>query len=323
MLIALGIGIPILSFLVNGFFTLEQDQAAVIVEYNLSELLSSNTDPWTHLIALKEGQLPGGEETLVGRRSRNDPLFSIFGKDLYWHLPAPFGKHLKIDIYQQFQVEIPLVIPNYMYERDDEGNIIELMRDDLEDPVVIGYYFVTMEGIKFYTPDTWTRLRYSPDFELDVLKVVVTGEFKVTDVNTYAASLVDAHGNKIDWMETLGFYGEITNPPLVNDQLENYFLDEALRDYILDFKLFAVMSIIAEQNPDSSQSVIIREALDYFMADPKNLIDRISTNNGTIPNFEDFITSDMFIEQTGVDIEDLFGIDIAAKMDVQLFEEPL
>jgi len=323
LLIALGLGIPILSFLVNGFFTLEQDQAAVIVEYNLSELLSSNSDPWTHFIALKEGQLPGGEETLVGRRSRNDPLFSILEKDLYWHLPAPFGKNLKIDIYQDFQVEIPLVIPDYMYERDDEGNIIELVRDDLGDPVVFGYYFVTMEGIKFYTPDTWTRLRYNPDFELNVLKVVVTGEFKVTDVNTYAVSLVDSHKNKIDWMEALGFYGEITNPPMVKDQLESFFLDEALREYILEFKLLAVMSIIAEQNPDSSQSMIIREALEYFMENPKNLIDRISTSEGTIPNFEDFITSDMFIEQSGVDIEDLFGIDIAAQMEVRLFEEPL
>jgi hypothetical protein len=108
-------------------------------------------------------------------------------------------------------------------------------------------------------------------------------------VNTYAASLTESHETKIEWMEALGFYGEMTNPPTVKDQLENIFLDDALRQYILLFKLLAIMSIIAAQNPNSSQSTIIREALEYFMGNPNDLIDRISTNNGTIPNFEDYI----------------------------------
>ncbi len=319
----LGLGIPLLSFLGSGFFILEENEVAVVVEYNLSELLQSNSDPWTHFIALKEGQLPNGTMKLVGTESKDSPLLSIQDKDLYWHLPSPFGKHLKIDIFQDFQVEIPLIIPDYLYERDDEGNIIEIIRDDLGEPVVIGYFFVTIEGIKFYSPETWTKQRYDPDFTLDVLKVVVTGLFKVTDVETYASFLKDSHANKIEWIEGLGFYGEMTNPPLIKDLLEDFYLDEALMTYILNLKLPLVMITFMDQYPDQSENFIVKKTLEYLIEYPETLINRISTNNGTIPNFEDFITSNEFIEESGVDIEELFGINIADRMEVNLYEEPL
>ncbi len=147
--------------------------------------------------------------------------------------------------------------------------------------------------------------------------------FKVTDVEIYASLLKDSHGNKIEWMEELGFYGEMTNPPLIKDLLEDFYLNEALMIYILDLKLPLVMITFMDQYPDQSENFIVKKTLEYLIENPETLINRIPINNETIPNFEDFITSQEFIEETGVDIEKLFGINIADRMEVSLYEEPL
>lgn len=320
--IVLGLGIPLMTFFVNGFVSLNDTEVAVVIEHNITDLISINSDPWTHFIALKEGQLPGGSMEIIGEGSNNSPLFSLFGKDVYWHLPAPLGTHITVDITQGFELEIPLVIPEYLYDRDEAGNIIEIMRDDLGNRVVFGYYFVTADGIDFYTPETWTRLRYEPDFELNVLKAVVKGEFKITDIDTHAEIIQNSVAEKVSWMEELGFYGEMTNPPLVKDQLEDFFLNEALRIYILELKFPAVLDIFADQFPNSSSNFVIKTSLEFLIENPDALIGRLPIINGTLPHFEEFLTSNQFIEQTGVDIEELYGINIFADMEVSLIEEP-
>ena len=121
--IILGVGIPLLSVLFSGFYTLDENEVALVVEYDVQELFPSNTDLWTHLITLKEAQLSGGSMQIAGPDFQKQPLFSFMGRDIYWHQPAPLGKHHNIDIYQEFQIELPLVIPDYMYERDEDGNL--------------------------------------------------------------------------------------------------------------------------------------------------------------------------------------------------------
>lgn len=323
LFILLGIGIPLFSFLGSGFYTLDEMEAAVVVEYSPAELFPNNSTLWPHFIALKDEQLPGGTMNIVGIGSKNSPIFSMLGKDIYWHLPTPLGKHQKIDILQPFQVETPLIIPDYVYERDEDGNILGIFRDDLGERVVRGYYFVLKDGIKFYSPETMASQRYDPEFDLNVLKVVVTGEYKVTDVETYATLVKASLEGKIDWMNELGFYGEITSPPLVKDQIENFFLSEVLNIYILEIKLPFVFNAFSEQYPEQSEDFIMKTSLEFLIENPETLMEQINLDEGVIPDFEGFFTSPEFIEEYELDIEQLFGIDVYEAMEVILIEESL
>ncbi len=323
LFILLGIGIPLISFLGSGFYMLDEMQAAVVVEYSPADLFPNNTTLWPYFIALKDEQLPGGTMNIVGIGSKNTPIFSMLGKDIYWHHPTPFGKHQIIDIQQTFQVEIPLVIPDYVYERDEEGNIIGYLRDDLGGRVTRGYYFVLKDGIKFYSPETYSSQRYDPDFNLNVLKVVVTGEYKVTNVETYAMLVKASQESKISWMNETGYYGELISPPLVKDQIEDFFLSEALNIYILDIKLPFVFNAFSEQYPGQSDDFIMKTSIEFLIENPETLMEQINLDEGVIPDFEGFFTSTEFIEEFGVDFEQLYGIDVYEAMEVILFEESL
>lgn len=310
----MGATFPLAAFLYSGLYTVTSEKAVAIVEYKLDELLpKEDTDPLHHFIALIQNQLPGGSLRVV-RYEDNVGIEIPFIGRVGWHLPYPFGKHLDIYLNQEFSLELPIIIP--LYVRDERGMPV---LDEKGEPLLIGYNILTKDGFKLFNQETLIKARYNPEFKLDVVKISVIGKFKIKDLETYAKVLKDADGQKITWMKELGFYGELTNPPTANDQLEG-LLTRIFQVYFLNIKLPVIVGALQQQYPNLSQEELIKMAIKTIEENPQLIVNPL---NNVVPGFEEFINSKEFIEASGINIEKLFGVDILKKMEAKLFEEPL
>jgi len=298
----------------NGFFIVGPNQGAMAVHYEVEDYIP---DGWAHFVAIKDGRLNTMKVHLVHEK----PLLEIFGLKIYWHRPFPLGSTLTFNLHEDFLSSVPLIksVPVYIY--DEEGNIIGIQRDSLNQTVILGYESWTPDGLKFYSTDTWVDLQYDPEFTLEVLTFTLGGEYDVLIQEKYAIQEYIQHSMKKEQIELYGYYGELVDPLNVREYLEGVILQWFFLQYMFNYKLPA---LILQHDPLLENDEIIRRVVARLSADPMIAIRELDLPNiGQVMSFLEFFRYQIIEENLNMNIEDYYGIVINDKMTVQVSMEEL
>jgi len=293
----------------NGFFIVGPNQRAMAVHYEVEDYIP---DGWAHFIAMKDGRL----NTMKVRLVEEKPLLEIFGLKIYWHRPFPLGSTLKFNLHEDFLSSVPLIksVPVYIY--DEEGNIIDIQRDSLNQSVTLGYECWTDDGLKFYSTSTWTDLMYDPKFSLEVLTFDLSGEYDVILPEQYAIQEYIHQSMKKEQIEVYGYYGELVDPLTTVQFLEEVILQWFFLQYMFYIKLPALM---LSHNQKLSDDKIIRRIVAQMSTDPTIAIREMElTGIGEIPSFLEFLRYQIIEADLNMNIEEYYGIVINDKMTVQV-----
>jgi len=305
-------GLIVFTIFSSGFYILGSNEAAITVGARKEDYYVNS---WTDLLSIKEKQVSG--YAWFVDHDEEDPILNIFGKHLYWH--TPLGKVVQFGFHEDFQVSLPLVAPIYQYEYDREGNVKGLLYDDLDAPMITGYIFFTSEGLKLYAPTTWSRLRYSPDFELNVIQVTLDGQYDVTSPRTYSHQVSATYMQNREWFEEYGYYAELVDPPDFKTYLEQGLLYNLFRVYFFQVKFPYLLDQIIMSQPFLSEELLYTTLCQTILRDP--LI--VTRSMGDIPTFLDFMRSFETTEQLGFVVEWYFGIRIRERLQVKVYEETM
>jgi len=286
------IGLFFIVIFLSGFTIIGKGEAAIAMTHDPLDFVPTS---WNEFVAIKNGQISAAEATLM---------------DSGIHWKNPLTTIVKFGLYEEFIVEIPLVLPVYELVRDIQGNVIDTAVDDLGNPIVTKYIFYTTEGIKTYSPATWTKLRYNPTFDLEVLTAKIEGTYDVIDLTQYASIVEDSSTIKQEWIENYGYYGEIVNPPTAKERFEQMYFRHLCTIYILEIKIPTMFTQLAKDNPNFSDQEIAVILAYMLIEKPWYLLGPFSAVTGDIPDIYTFLRDPQIQEAINLDLEGYFGIHI-------------
>jgi hypothetical protein len=310
-LVMLAVGI-----LHRGFFTLNENEVAVVVEYELGELVGEPLNKLVRgrledfradLIAIINEQHSGGKTRIVWYDDPSIlPFLTPYGK-LYWHLPPPFGKHHKINLeLHDYHLIIPLIVP-VAFDQEGRPLIYYVLTPDVDgDPLTED------PGFRFISAHDLFEIQFSPEVELPVMMLDVKGRFKITSLERYALWVRDSYGQMDKLIKEYGIFGEMVMVPY-GDRLIEAYLSSILDIYVWRVRYPELLEMAqqrySELPPQALDSVIAR----FMMEDPETLTD----------GFVDFLSSPEFVEMTGIDLEGGVGIDVLEEIFTGMYEGAL
>jgi len=302
--------------LYRGFYTLSENEVAVVVEYetseiigeNLSELLRGELDNFrAHLIAIIYEQHSGGKAKIV--RYAETPIFPFptpYGR-IYWHLPPPFGKHHKISLESHdYQFTIPL-ISTVAVDQENRPLMYKILTPDADgDPLTKD------PGFRFMSAHDLFEIRFDPEAELAAMMLDVKGQFKITNLENYALWVKDSYGQMDRLIEEYGFYGEIIGGPY-GDELIGAYLSSILDIYVWEGRYPALFQVVEEKYPELTASALDSIVAKFMIENPETLTE----------GFVGFLSSPEFVEMTGVDLERGAGIDVLEEITTEMHQGTL
>jgi len=312
------LGLVVLAgvILYRGFYTLSENEVAVIVEYETSELIGENLNELlrgklenfrAHLIAIIYEQHSGGKAKIV--RYDDPPIFPFpmsYGR-LYWHLPSPLGKHHKISLeFHDYHFRIPL-ISTVAVDQENRPLMYKILTPDADgDPLTKDPGFRLMSAHDLF------EVRFDPEAELAAMMLDVKGQFKITNLENYALWVKDSYGQMDRLIEEYGFYGEMIGGPY-GDELIGAYLSSILDIYLWEAKYPALFEETEEKYPELPPSALDSMVARFMIENPEMLTE----------GFVGFVASPEFVEMTGVDLERGAGIDVLEEITTEMHEGTL
>jgi len=317
-LLKLLVGLAMLAgvILYRGFYTLSENEVAVVVEYETSELIGKPLNELTrgklenfraNLVAIIYEQHSGGKAKVVRYGDPSVlPFPTPYGR-LYWHLPPPFGKHHKISLeLHDYHFTIPLISTVAV---DQEGR--PLMYKILT-PDVDGDPLTEDPGFRLMSAHDLFEVRFSPEVELAAMMLDVKGRFNITNLENYALWVKDSYGQMDKLIEEHGFYGEMVGGPY-GDELIGAYLSSILDIYVWEERYPSFFNATGGKYPELSPSALESTVAKFMIENPETLTE----------GFVDFLASPEFVEITGIDLERGAGIDVLEKITTEMFEGTL
>lgn len=303
-ILALLVGSMILTgvILSSGFYILNESEAAIVVEYEIGEVIGKLLNR-ADLIAFVNEQHSGGSYRVV--RYGDPAIVTPFGK-LYWHLPWPFGKDHKINLEpHNFHLKSALIFELY---RDQEGRA--LMYASLTSDVD-GNPLTDDPGFKIISAYDLFAMQFDPEAELAVMMLDVKGSFEITNLEKYAVWLKDSHGTMDKMIEGLGFYGEIVRGPYGDEFLDAYLSRVLPVIYVWGIRFPVLLQSTSETYPRLPPEIVVSIVARNMIENPEIMTD----------GFIEFLSSPEFIEMTGIDFKKDLGIEFSKKITTEIYEE--
>lgn len=302
--------------LYRGLYTLSEDEAAVVVEYETSELIGKTLNELVRgklenfradLIAIIYEQHSGGKARVV--RYGDPPVLPFptpYGR-LHWHLPPPFGKHHKISLeLHDYHFTISLISTVAV---DQEGRPLMYI---ILTPDVDGDPLTEDPGFRLMSAHDLFEVQFSPEAELAAMMLDVKGRFNITNLENYALWVKDSHGQMDKLIEEHGFYGEMIGGPY-GDELIGAYLSSILDIYVWEERYPALSQATEEKYPELPPSALESTVAKFMIENPETLTE----------GFVDFLASPEFVEMTGVNLEKGAGIDVLEKITTEMYEGTL
>jgi len=312
------VGLAMLTgvILYRGFYTLSENEVAVVVEYETSKLIGETFNELAtgkvqnfraHLIAIIYEQHSGGKAKIV--RYDDTPAFPFltpYGR-IYWHLPPPLGKHHKISLeFHDYQFTIPL-ISTVAVDQENRPLMYKILTPDADgDPLTKDPGFRLMSAHDLF------EVRFDPEAELAAMMLDVKGQFKITNLENYALWVKDSYGQMDRLIEEYGFYGEMIGGPY-GDELIGAYLSSILDIYMWEVKYPALFEETKEKYPELPPSALDSMVARFMIENPETLTE----------GFVGFVASPEFVEMTGVDLERGVGIDVLEEITTEMHEGTL
>lgn len=312
------VGLAMLAgvILYRGFYTLSENEVAVVVEYETSELIGETLNELVKgklenfradLIAIIHEQHSGGKAKVVGYGDPPVLPFPTPYDGLYWHLPPPFGKHYKISLEtHDYHFTIPLITTVAV---DQEGR--PLMYYVLT-PDVDGDPLTEDPGFQLVSAHDLFEVQFSPEAELAAMMLDVKGQFKINNLENYALWLKDSYGQMDKLIEEYGFYGEMVGGPY-GDALIGAYLSSILDIYVWEERYPVLFQAAGEKYPELPPSALESTVAKFMIENPETLTE----------GFVDFLASPEFVETTGVSLERGAGIDVLEEITTEMYEGTL
>jgi len=310
------VGVAILSgaILSSGFYTINENEAAVVVEYNFNELGSdpfielikgNSTNFRADLIATINKERSGGNTRIMKYDDSSVlPFMTPFGK-LYWHLPPPFGKHHKLNLeIREFHLKIPLI---FTVATDQEGRsliYVTLTPDADGNPLTkdVGFRSISAQDL--------FDIQFSPGTRLSVMMLDVKGRFNITSLDPdYALWIKDSYGNMDERIKDFGFYGEIAGDPRGDELIEAY-LSSILSTYVWQERYPLIFQKGQQKYPELSSQALEPAVANFIVENPRVLTD----------GFVEALSSQDFIQSIGIDLQKGAGINVLEGITTQMYE---
>ncbi|MFQ6081192.1 MAG: hypothetical protein ACE5OW_05960 [Candidatus Bathyarchaeia archaeon] len=304
------------AILYRGFYTLSENEVAVVVEYEASELIGKTLNELVRgklenfradLIAIIYEQHSGGKAKVV--RYEDPPVLPLptpYGR-LYWHLPPPFGKHHKISLEpHDYHLTIPL-INTLAVDQEDRPLMYYVLTPDVDgDPLTED------PGFRLISAHDLFEVQFSPEAELAAMMLDVKGQFRITNLENYALWVKDSYGQMDKLIEEHGFYGEMVGGPF-GDELIGAYLSSILDIYVWEERYPALLQATEEKYPELPPSALESTVAKFMIENPETLTE----------GFVDYLASPEFVERTGVNLERGAGIDVLEKITTEMYEGTL
>lgn len=312
------VGLALLAGVIvyRGFYTISEDEVAVVVEYETSELIGGPLNELIRgklenfradLIAIIHEQHSGGKVKMVNYGDPPVlPFPTPYGK-LYWHLPPPFGKHHKVSLESHdYHFTIPL-ISTVAVDHENRPLMYKILTPDVDgDPLTEDPGFRLMSAHDLF------EVQFSPEAELAAMMLDVKGEFKVTNLENYALWVKDSYGHMDKLIEEYGFYGEMVGGPY-GDELIGAYLSSILDIYVWEERYITLFQTAEEKYPELPPSALESTVAEFMIENPETLTD----------GFVDYLASPEFVERTGVNLEKGAGIDVLEEITTEMHEGTL
>jgi len=317
-ILALLAGLAMLAggILYRGFYTLSENQVAIIVEYEPGELIVEPLDKLVRgklrdfradLMAIIHEQHSGGKTRIVRYDDPSIlPFPTPYGK-LYWHLPPPFGKHYKISLeLHDYHLTVPLMVPAALDQEDRPLMYLMLTMD------VDGSPLTDDPGFRIISAHDLFEMQFTPGAKLSVMMLHIEGRFRMTSLEKYALWLKDSYGQMDRWIEEYGFFGEMVEGPY-GDRLIEAYLSDILDIYVWQERYPSLFEKAQARYPGLPPQALDNVVANSMIEDPETLTD----------GFLDFLASPEFVEMTNIDFEGSIGIDILEEIETKMYEGAL
>jgi len=302
--------------LYRGFYTLSENEVAVVVEYETSELIGNPLNELVRgkiekfradLIAIIYEQHSGGKTKIVRYGDLPVlPFLTPYGR-LYWHLPPPFGKHYKISLeLHDYHVTIPL-INTAAVDQEDRSLMYYVLTPDVD-----GDQLTRDPGFQIISAHDLFEIQFSPEAELAAMMLYVKGQFKITNLENYALWVKDSYGQIDKLIEEYGFYGEMVGGPY-GDELIGAYLSSILDIYVWEERYPVLFQATVEKYPELPPSALESTMAKFMIENPEKLTE----------GFVDYLASPEFVNMTGVNLERGVGIDFLEEITTEMYEGTL
>lgn len=304
----LGFAILVGAMLYRGVYTLSENEVAVVVEYETHELISDKIGNFrADLIAIIHEQHSGGKAKVV--RYSDPPIlpFSTPIGKLYWHLPPPFGKHHKINLeLHDYHLRIPL-INTMAVDQEGRALLYKILTPDAD-----GNPLTEDPGFRLLSAHDLFEFQFSPEAELKAMMLEVRGQFKITNPDNYALWVKDSHGQMDRLIQERGFYGELVGGPFGDELIEAY-LSNVLDFYVWEQRSPLLIQEAEKENPELPPSALEAVVAELMIENPQKLTE----------DFVDFLSSQEFVELTGINLERGVGIDVSEEITTEMYKETM
>ena len=311
--VLLGVAILFGAIFYSGFYTVNKNETAVVVEYRFNELVSEPfielikgnlTNFRADLIAIINQERSGGNTRIIKYDdSPVLPFLTPFGK-LYWHLPPPFGKQYKMSFEtHEFHLKVPLI---FTVATDQEGR--DLMYFALT-PDADGNPLTKDLGFRYISVQDLFEIQFSPETKLAVMMLDVKGRFNITSLEDYALWMKNSYGKMDQRIKESGFYGEIAGDPRGDELIEAY-LSSILGTYLWQERYPIIFQKGQQKYPELSPQALEPAVANFMVENPRTLTD----------GFVEALSSQDFIKKIGVDLQKGAGINVLEGITTEMSE---